>query len=396
MLRHSLVTRSCIIPLMGALLCVLAPSVSLAAGPANVTVRVEGATETKLPPTLVTTTNTPVVNDGNSEHRCDGTSALGALQLATGGNWKGPWSEKEEQYFIEEIEGEGETVGSSNSKYYWSFWLNDTYEETGACDVQLETGDRVLFLPICYENCPSGAEPTPLEIEAPGSTNVGEQVAVTIRQYNAKGEASPAAGANVEGASAVANTDSQGHATLTFSSAGSYTLKVTGASNGPSAVRTETTVCVHSGNDGTCGTTALGKSNSQQSSPSVVPPPVVARITAQIEGLHEGHVYSRRHAPRTLSGKIESGVAVTSISIRLRRSYKGRCWAYNGALELLRHTRCGQGGFFKIKSQGSSFSYLLPSKLPPGRYVFEVEATNANGQHTESKSGSSKITFRVG
>jgi hypothetical protein len=260
----------------------------------------------------------------------------------------------------------------------------------------MENGDRVLMFVECAGSaCPPN--PTPLEIEAPAAADVGEGVPVTIKQYNAQGEASPAVGASVEGGGMAATTDSQGHATLTFTSAGSYTLKVNGATSGPPAVRTETMICVHAGNDGTCGTTAPSKAESPGQSPPVLSLPSIPQpIIAQIEGLREGHMYSRRHAPRTLSGKINSAVAVTSISIRLRRSYKGRCWAYNGALERLRRTRCGNGGFFKINSQGSSFSYLLPSKLPPGRYVFEVEATNANGQHTELKSGSSKIVFRVG
>src|ERR1700682_5980936 len=62
-----------------------------AAGPAAVTVRVEGLTETKLASTQVTTTTTPVVKDGNPAHSCPGTSAAGALQLATAGNWSGTW-----------------------------------------------------------------------------------------------------------------------------------------------------------------------------------------------------------------------------------------------------------------------------------------------------------------
>ena len=48
---------------------------ALAAGPATVTVRVEGSTETKLPSTVVTTTTASVVKDGNPAHACSGTSA---------------------------------------------------------------------------------------------------------------------------------------------------------------------------------------------------------------------------------------------------------------------------------------------------------------------------------
>ncbi len=393
--------------LLVALPCLLASSSAYAAAPATVTVRVEGLTETKVPTTLVTTTATPVIAAGEpATNACPGNSALGALNTASSGKWSGTWYGGESKgetfkglgYSIESIDGESHLFEKgSNANYFWSFWFNDKPEEEhGLCEVAMETGDRVLMFVECSGSaCPPN--PTPLEIEAPAAANVGEEVPVAVKQYNTKGEAAPAVGASVEGGGTTATTDSQGHATLTFTSAGSYTLKVNDASSGPPAVRTETTICLHAGNDGTCGTTAPSKSESPgQSPPAVSPPSIAQAITAQIEDLREGHTYSRRHAPRTLAGKIDSAVAVTSISIRLRRSYKGRCWIYNGTLERLQHTRCGHGGFFKINSQGSSFSYLLPSKLPPGRYVFEVEATNVSGQHTELKLDSSKITFRVG
>ncbi len=94
--------------------------------------------------------------------------------------------------------------------------------------------------------------PDPLGIEAPASANVGEAVTVTVTRYNAKGEPSPAVGATVTGAAQRASTQSGGHATVSFSGAGRYTL---------TASATETyaprpTICVHTGNDGTCGTSA--------------------------------------------------------------------------------------------------------------------------------------------
>ena len=57
---------------------------------------------------------------------------------------------------------------------------------------------------------------------------------------------------------------------------------------------------------------------------------------------------------------------MTSISPRLRRSYKGRCWAYSGARERFARARCGHGSFFKVASGGDSFSYLLPARAAAG------------------------------
>ncbi len=267
-------------------------SAALAAGPATVTVEVEGLTETKLPPTQVTTTTVPVVKDnkeGNPEGSCAGTSAAGALQLATGGNWSGPWSSKYNQYEIFTIEGETHLFEEgSKANYYWSFWLNDKESTEGACETELEAGDRVLFFPACYgEDCPPS--PTPLGLEAPPSADANEPVTVTVSQYTAKGEASPAVGATVSGGGTSAMTDSQGHATLKFYGDGTYTLEAIGSDEAPTpGVRTETTICVHEGNDGTCGTTA------PHSGPVVNPPsggPLVTSpllpVTATIAGRQE-------------------------------------------------------------------------------------------------------------
>lgn len=381
-----------------ALLCLLVPSSAIAAGaPANVTVRVEGLTETKLPATLVTTTTTPVVKDGNPADSCSGTSALGALELATAGNWSGPWEAKFNQYAIYTIAGEThEFEESSPDNYYWSFWLDNKEASVGACEAELQPGDQALFFPSCYgASCPTPA-PTPLAVVAPSTANAGEVVTVTVKQYNAQGEATPAVGANVGGGGTGAVTDAQGHATLKFFGDATYTLRVSGAEGQP-AVRTETTICIHEGNDGTCGT--------QSPSKSTVPPPgssvpgqteVGAHVlVATAGGVIDKHVYSRRHAPRVLSGKVTSKALVSSISIRLRRTYRGRCWAYDGALERFVKARCGHGSFFKVSSHGSSFSYLLPSKLRPGRYVFEIQASDAAGDRSTLHSGSSRVSFRV-
>jgi hypothetical protein len=395
------IRRSLALALLALLALLAFASAALAEGPATVTVEVEGLSETKLPPTQVTTTTAPVVknnSEGNPEGSCSGTSAIGALQLASAGNWSGPWSSKYNQYEIYSIEGETHLFEeSSKANYYWSFWLNDQEASTGACEAQLESGDRVLFFPACYgEACPTS--PTPLGIEAPATANVGEAVTVTVKQYNAKGEATPAVGATVSGGGVNATTDSQGHATLKFSGDDTYTLHVIGSSEGPPAVRTETSICVHEGNDGTCGTTLPGSSptTSAPSSGVVVAPykgPFA--VVAQATGVLEGHVYRRGHAPRLLAGKVTATAAVSSVSISLRRSHGGRCYAYDATLGRFRKARCGKDSFFKVASGGLSFSYLLPAQLPPGRYVLDLAATDAAGNKTALARGSSRVVFYV-
>jgi hypothetical protein len=386
-----------------ALFCLLVPASAVAAGaPAQVTVRVEGLGETKLPPTVVTTTTNPVVKDGNPADSCPGTSALGALDLATAGNWSGPWEAKYNQYSIFTIEGEThEFEESASANYFWSFWLNDKESELGACETELQPGDRVLLFPSCYGTACPTPEPTPLEIEAPVTANVGEATAVTVKQYNAKGEASPAVGASVIGGGAGATTDTQGHATLKFIGAGTYTLLVNGAAAGPPAVRTETTICVHNGNDGTCGTQILDACATESvppggcGGPGIVPPQQSA-VTAVAGGVNAGRVYSKRKAPRILKGvvKVPAGGTLKDVRISLVRRSGKRCFAFNGSKERFVKSRCGAVRFFSV-GDTESFSYLLPAALPAGHYVYDIEAVNASGQATKLVAGVSHVVFYV-
>lgn len=381
----------CSLTLVAALVALLIAASALA-NP-TVTVRVEGLTETKLPATQVTTTNTPVVKDGNSEHSCSGTSAIGGLELATGGNWSGPWNSEFDQYEIYSIEGETHLFEpSSTANYYWSFWLDEKEATAGACEVQLQPGDRVLFFPACFgSSCPP--EQTPLGIEAPEVANVGESIQVTVRRYISDGTSLPLAGAEVNAGAVSGTTDSEGHVKLSIPAAGEITLRA----SAPASVRTEASICVHAGNDGTCGTsTSTTGASSPTPTVATVTPPYKGpyALVAGVKGLADGHVYGPKAAPRLLSGTISAHAAVTSVKLELRREYKGRCSAYDGALERFRRAACGTGSFFQA-STGGVFSYLLPSALAPGRYVLDIKATDAAGNQTVLARGTSRIVFYV-
>jgi len=389
-------------------------SPALASAPATVTVRVEGLTETLIPPTRVTTTTTPVIKDGKPEDSCPGTSAAGALELATAGNWGGIWfggGVKEGQfvglgYTVETIAGENYPF-SGNS--FWDLWINDKAEEEhGVCGAEMQAGDQVLLFPCDFEEGPC---PNPLGIEAPASANVGEPVTVAIKKYGTEGKASEIAGATVAYEAANATTNSGGHATLTFSHAGEATVRATALES----VRTETTICVHAGDDGTCGTpdpsgsaesgvsnAGSGASGGSGGSGGVAGVKEAANppykgpyaLVPSVTGLIDGHVYGRRDAPRLLAGTILAHSAVSSVSMELRREYRGRCYAYEGTRERFLFARCGEGSFFAVSSDGV-FSYLLPSALAPGRYVLDIQATDVAGNHTALARGTSRIVFYV-
>ena len=113
-------TSKATVALASALLCsaataLLACAPAFATGPATVTVRVEGATQTLVPATGVTTTPEPVSGDGNPAHSCPGSSALGALALASGGQWTGTWYESFHAWAVESVMGESHTFESGSS-----------------------------------------------------------------------------------------------------------------------------------------------------------------------------------------------------------------------------------------------------------------------------------------
>ena len=384
----------------------LAAPPALAGSPATVTVRVLGSAPSYtalIPPTQVTTTVAPVVNDGEPTHSCSGTSAAGALQLATSGDWKGKWYTGETNgYFVETIEGTTPPPASS----YWSFWLNNREATAGICESELEPGGQVLFFPECFGECPSPSGSTHvLGIEGPSTVEVGQPTSVTVVSYNTKGERSPAAGVNVGGWGSSTTTNFEGKATLTFPGDETYTLRVTGATGeNPLAVPGEALVCAHTGDDGECGTprppgsSPVVSSSGSSSGGAVaesVPYTGPYAVVADVSGIHEGHVYPRGKGPRVLAGTVSAHAPVTSISLRLRRTYRGRCWAYSGSRERLGRVRCRRGSFFGVASGGDSFSYLLPSRLPPGRYVLDVAATDSAGGHAPLDRGSSRVVFYV-
>lgn len=376
------------------LLLVAGAPVAHAAAPASVTVRVEGSEHTLLAPTTLTTTNAPVDKDGKPADTCTGTSATGALELATSGNWGGAYFSGL-GYSVETILGEMHQFEfGSPANFFWSFWLNNAPSSKGICESELNAGDSVLFFPDCFSEtgaCPPA--PNPLGIAAPGAAEAGSPFTVAVTSYaNASGTPSPAAGATVTAGAASATTDSSGHAALALSETGNVMLRV----SAPASVRSEATVCVHKGNDGNCGTTttAAGTTTSGAGASSPQTYRGAYAVVAKASGVLDGHVYPARRAPRLLSGTVIAHTSLASVRLKLRRSYRGRCSAFNGTSTRFERSRCGQGGFFKV-SASSSFSYLLPAALARGRYVLDIQATDTVGNRTSLARGSSRIVFYV-
>ncbi|MEA2195231.1 MAG: hypothetical protein QOG42_1665, partial [Solirubrobacteraceae bacterium] len=123
-----MVSRLLVVLAGGALLGALAGPAA-AAGPADVTVRVEGAAQTLVPRTAVHTDATPINKDGQAAHTCSGTAAAGALEKATGGDWSGPWFDGL-GYSVQTIKGETHAFPAPE---YFTLWINHRATSEGVC-----------------------------------------------------------------------------------------------------------------------------------------------------------------------------------------------------------------------------------------------------------------------
>jgi len=369
---------------------------ALAGEPATVTVRAESFDGvTLLPQTEVTTSSTPVPVEGGT---CSGTSAGGALYDAVQGNWKAVKGGLGVE--VLGIDGVDLPPFGSENYAYWSFWVNNSFATKGACEEELSPGTHVLFFAQCFATgplCPT-SETAPehlLTSKPPSAATVGvnEPVSVTIGSLStSSGAAEPAlpTGTGVSDGSRTVTPDAGGTASFTFSSPGVYTLQA----HAPNAVPSDPqTVCVHSGDDGRCGTNgpAGGVSGFKEAAPYKGPYALVAHTTTFLDG----HRYTRTSAPRSITGTVLAHSGVSSVRAELRRRFGGRCSSFDGARTRFVHARCGSGSFFQI-STGGAYSYYLPAALARGRYVLDIQASDVAGNGITPARGTSRIVFYVG
>lgn len=372
-------------------------SASATGNPATVTVRIQGlGGETLLQQTQVTTNTTPIAIEGGGT--CEGTSAGGAVYDATGGNWK-----VKNQSEGVELQGlEGLDLPEFNSKepsgIYWAFWLEGKYAEQGMCSQSIASGQHIVLFPQCYAvgpMCQSATAPNNFltAVSAGVTANVGQQIQVTLGALNtetALPESSlPEGDLLTDGAQTFAPA-ANGITNVSFSAPGLYTLQA----HAPDSVASDPfTICVHNGNDGTCGTTVPG-TTIINGSPEIVH--VAPANTATIGGVKNGHHYARGKGPRILRGLVQvpAGGTLRNVRISLQRRAGKRCFAFSGSAEKFVRAGCGATRFFSVGGS-ESFSYLLPAALPAGRYVYDIEALNDAGQTTKLVAGVSHVVFYV-
>jgi hypothetical protein len=343
----------------------LAPPAALAAGPASVHVRVEGAGGTLLPRTQVTAVP-------GSVPACPPSAvptAADALEAATAGAW-------DRQAFTSTILGESHAFGPDSD--YWAEWLNSKLGG-GICNDAVSAGDDVLLL-VDYAPPPSYAATVfSLELRGvPAAADAGAPFTVTAVEYRTDGTpgtgvATPAAGVTVTGGDAPVTTGPDGTAAVTVSAAGTATLRAATAGNRSRSV--PAAVCVHAGGDGNCGTAGPAGSPGPEPAAAVMPP--AAAITA----LKTGQRFEARRAPRLLRGTVRLGSArLATVRLRLLRQRAGRCQYWSVKYERFRGSdACAAGPYRYGLGDRADWSYLLPERLPAGHFTLEITAIALDG-----------------
>jgi hypothetical protein len=388
-----------------AVLAVLAPRCAVAAAPADVDVRVEGDTTTLVERTAIRTDVRTVNKDGVAGHDCTGTSAAGALEIATAGDWGGDWSAF--GYGVKRIRGETHDFTTPD---FFSLWINDKVADEGVCGTtsELEQGDSVLFFVArCVYDPAIGDcsnEPVlPLGLTAPKLVQPGVPFDVSVVQYSTKAVASPVAGATVvDGGVALGMTNGAGVATITLSTSGPRTLKATKLGGVRSAAEP---VCATTGADGLCA--------SATATPEPVPVQQTCESngcgmrdlsapTANIRSIADGRRFGRGFGPRELRVGVDPDPSgLLAVKLRLTRTDHGRCSYFSGTSERFVVTgrgRCrASDGFWFAVGNRRQTSYLLPARLPRGRYVLDANAIDkAYNRDDQRRRGANRVVFHVG
>ncbi|HEY2217207.1 MAG TPA: hypothetical protein VGH21_06905 [Solirubrobacteraceae bacterium] len=401
---------------LASLLALLCASAALAAG-VTVNLRVEGSSTTLFEGPVTTSPETFETASSGGAHPCDyasngpsegfanegvtagtPTTALHDAALTGGLAFDAEWfgsgvsNGNPGDFFVTKVGPDAN--GGPPTFPSWGYAVNYTTANVGGCQIALSPGTDVLWA-YNYFNLAHL-----LALTGPASVNAGTPFTVHVADGRT-GEPIAGAGIGTFAGGAVSTldgssqTDASGNATLTLASAGTVALKATQSES----VRSNAiSVCVHAGADGNCGANTVA-----ESLPLVVGPklpgsaPKASALSARVLGVSNGHVYSRRAAPRLLRGtvKVAAGGTLRQVRIRLQRRVGRHCLNFSGTRERFVCARkCSAAAFFSV-GDGESFSYLLPKPLPAGRYTFDVDAIEASGGVTGLVGGVNHVVFRV-
>jgi hypothetical protein len=330
----------------------LAPS-ALAA-PVTVNLRIEGASSTVF--------EGQVTTDGKTiaGHPCDGTnggtnpaagptmtSALDDASIAHGFTWAGTWFDGFQDFGIDRIGPD-----ASNSSQFWGYALNFNPTSVGGCQQEVASGDQVLFGFDFFSKAHL------LKLSGPASSPVGQPFTAHVVDGSNN--------ANIDGATVGGQTtDASGNATITPATAGLLHLK---ADKSDSLRSNAVDVCVTSASQPTCGATTPGGGVGGAIVDKLPPSVSIASITS-------GKRYRHGHGPRKLAGHASDAGGLFQVYFRLTRRTGAGCQWYSSNRSVFTHAQSDcDGARFQKVGKNASWSYLLPFKLPKGRYTLEEKA----------------------
>jgi hypothetical protein len=341
------------------------------AGP-RVTVRVEGQARTLLERTQVTLPDADSTVCGAGKRW----TVADAIEAATGGNW-------DRQVFVSTILGESHTFADSD---YWALWngRDGGYRFSlteGICDRVMAEGEEALML--VDRSPPPEFAPSrfPLGLRGlPAAVQTGSPVTVSVVVHALDGSTRPVAGATVAGGGASAVTGADGTATLTFAQAGDAVVKASSAAG-----------VISAGERVRVTETPPPSSPTRQGDTPTLPPgapvPVGDSLApkASLRGLRDGRTFKRRRAPRVIRGRVTADPSgILSVRLAVSRRLGARCWAFDDETARFERHRCGGWQSWKVGDR-PEFSYLLPRRLPRGRYTIRVAAIDKAGNDSVTR-----------
>jgi hypothetical protein len=346
-----------------------------AAAPVTVDLRIEGASATLFEGKVTTDVRTFRFTGDPDEHVCDGTAAnsgpsatpvptrgaaLAQASELTPFPIAGSWSAQFGAPSFSEVLGENVEYDPATDRFLVEL-KNGEGSNFGACGDPIQNGDEVLFAYAKFGD-------RVLKLTGAATAQPGAQVSVRVTDA---GNGSPVPGATVAGVT----TDADGRANVGPFAAGDQSLQATKAGT----VRSNhLRLCVTNGSDGACGTV-------QPSAPDRTAP------IASIDGIRDGRRFTRRRAPRELKGTVSDDPSgLWAVKIRLTRRLNGKCWYFSGSREQFVKRTCGKQYAFKVGDR-AQWSYLLPARLPRGRYVLSTYAIDNAFNRGEEQ----RVVFRV-
>ena len=348
------------------------------AAPVTVQLRVEGSEATLFEGPV--TTDGKAIDKGDGPHPCDGTAAspaqapgptmtaaLDDASIASGFPWEATWFSFGD-FLITRVGSD-----ASSPSAFWGTVLNYEPTQVGGCWQQVREADDLLFAFGDIYTQPL------LKLSGPVTVRAGQSLSLTVTDGKT---GAPVQGASVAGRRTLAD----GRARVLFDSPGLMRLKA----EKPNAIRSSTlAVCVAPAAGGDCGVPVMGL-GSQGSSGAVDSRAPSARIS----GPRNGRRYAR--GPRLLRGTArDDGSGVSKVELSLRRRAGRRCSQWSGRRERFVGRTCRKASFFDAGT-GPNWSYLLPSRLPAGRYVLDVKAVDRAGNtQTRFVRGRSRAVFEV-